>query len=229
MRGAVCPFGKMEVRIYFITFVDPSGLEGLHRYTFFIYMERLEKRLLCLVLVLCFCFSAQAQRKDYRGDGIDDYLRFVPVASAVALKAAGVESSSSWKRFAVNAALSVAISSGVTYGLKHTVHDMRPDGTDNRSFPSGHTSFAFAGATVLHKEFHRVSPWISVAGFGVAALTAADRVRRHRHEWDDVAAGAAIGIVGTELGYWLGDKITGERSRYDVAVGPQEVTLVVRL
>lgn len=28
----------------------------------------------------------------------------------------------------------------VTYGLKYAIHKKRPDGSDNRSFPSGHTS-----------------------------------------------------------------------------------------
>ena len=173
--------------------------------------------------------AAAPQGKRYHGDGIDDYLRFVPLVSAYALKAAGVESSSSWKRLAVNTALSVGVTCGVTYVLKHTVHDMRPDRTDNRAFPSGHTSIAFAGAVVLDKEFRHVSPWISVAGYAVATATAIDRVRRNRHRWDDVAAGAAIGILGTEAGYWLGDKITGERSRWRMGTDGQTLTVQIDL
>lgn len=173
--------------------------------------------------------SANAQGKRYHGDGIDDYLRFVPVASVYVLKLSGVESASSWKRLLVNTAASYVLAAGVTYGLKESIHDMRPDRTDNHSFPSGHASMAFAGATILHKEYHRVSPWISVAGYGVATLTAVDRVRRNRHEWDDVLAGAAIGVLATEAGYWLGDKITGEHSRYAVGAGPEGVSLTINL
>jgi membrane-associated phospholipid phosphatase len=182
-------------------------------------------------LLVFFCASSLtlSAQKTYHGDGAGDWLRFVPVASVYALKACGVESASSWKRLMVNSALSCALSSGVVWGLKHTIHERRPDWTDNRSFPSGHTSIAFAGATILDKEFRRVSPWISVAGYAAATGLAIDRVARNRHHWQDVVVGAGLGIGGTVFGYWLGDKITGERSRYAVGIGAQGVTAVVYL
>lgn len=173
----------------------------------------------CLLLAAIVFFIAtppcRAQSR-YHGDGIDDYMRFVPLASAFALKAAGAESASSWRRLTVNTAVSVGLTCGATLALKHAVRDTRPDGTDNNAFPSGHTAVAFAGAVVLDKEYRHLSPWISVAGYAVATATAIDRVRRNRHHWHDVAAGAALGIAATEACYWLGDKLTGERSRWHV-------------
>ena len=177
----------------------------------------------CLLLALPVC----SQDKEYHGDGIDDYLRFAPIAAVYTLKASGVESASSWKRLVVNTATSYALSVGVGYGLKKTISERRPDGTDHDAFPSGHAIIAFAGAHILHKEYHHVSPWISVAGYGVAAFTAYDRVRRNRHEWHDVIAGAAIGVLGTEAGYWIGDKLTGEHSQYNVSVSPNTVSVIV--
>ncbi|MGI6242048.1 MAG: phosphatase PAP2 family protein [Prevotella sp.] len=182
-----------------------------------------------LLVILCTATLTLKAQKPYHDDGAGDWLRFVPVASAYALKACGVESASSWKRLTVNSALSVALSSGVVWGLKHTIHERRPDWTDNHSFPSGHTSIAFAGATILDKEFRHVSPWISVAGYAVATGIAIDRVARNKHHWQDVAVGAGLGVGGTLLGYWLGDKITGERSRYAVGIGADGVTAVVYL
>ncbi len=183
-----------------------------------------------LIIFLCMLpLSCTAQDKAYHGDGIDNYLRFVPIASVITLKTCGVESASSWKRLMVNVVASYAISTGVTYSLKHTIHEMRPDGTDNESFPSGHAAVAFAGATVLDKEYRHVSPWISVAGYGVATLTAIDRIRRNRHHWGDVMVGAGIGILGTEAGYWFGDLITGERSKYNVTVSADGLALVIKL
>lgn len=186
----------------------------------------LRVQLLTLFCALTVTISAQ---KPYRGDGADDLLRLVPIASVFTLKACGVESAGSWKRLAVNTAMSCVLSSGVTWGLKHTVRERRPDRTDRHSFPSGHTSLAFAGATILDKEYRHVSPWISVAGYAVATGVAIDRVARHRHHWHDVAAGAGLGIGGTVIGYWLGDKITGERSRYNVSVGPEGVAVAINL
>lgn len=157
----------------------------------------------CLLWV--FTLSAQAQQR--HADGIDDVLQYVPYASVFALKACGVESRDDWRQLALTAAASWVVSGGVAYVLKHSVREWRPDHSDRRSFPSGHSTFAFAGATALHKEFHHVSPWISVAGYSVATLTAVDRVVKDRHHWYDVAAGAGIGILSTELTYYLSDKV----------------------
>jgi|GEM_PF-791930 len=164
-----------------------------------------------------------------RESKFDDYARFLPISSVFLLKACGMESASSWRRLAVNSASGFVISCGTAYALKHIISKERPDGSDNRSFPSGHATVAFAGATVLHKEFHHVSPWISVAGYGVATLIAIDRVRLDRHDWLDVTAGALIGIAGVEAGYWIGDKITGEHSRYNVSLSPTGLSLLVKL
>lgn len=141
------------------------------------------------------------------GEAVDDALQLTPWAAVVALKAGGVESRHDWPVMAVSAAASMAVSAGVAYTLKQTVSERRPDGSDDHSFPSGHATIAFAGATVLHKEFGQVSPWISVAGYSVATLTAADRVLRDRHHWYDVAAGAAIGVLSTELCYFVSGKL----------------------
>ena len=188
------------------------------------------RRLVILVFAVVLSADCMAQYKRYHGDGVDEVLQYAPLASVYIMKAAGVDAQSSWKRLLVNSAASFVINAGVTYTLKHTIHSTRPDGTDRRSFPSGHTAIAFCGAAVLHKEFGKVSPWISVAGFSVAALTAADRVRRNRHHWGDVLAGAAIGVLSVEAGYRLGDLITGSKKRnVDVAVAPTGFQLVVNL
>lgn len=154
-----------------------------------------------------------AQYKRYHGDGIDDYLQYTPMAASYILKIAGVKGTSSWEQKIIKSGVSFIICAGTSYALKHSVHSMRPDGTDNRSFPSGHTAVAFCGATVLHKEYGKVSPWISVAGYAVATATALDRVRRNRHHWGDVAAGAAIGYLSTEAGYWIVDKIMTKKKK----------------
>ena len=185
------------------------------------------KRTIFFIVAFFLSLGLTAQDKPRHGDGPDDVLQYVPFASLFVLKAVGVEGESSWKRVAVNAAAAYVFTAGTTYVLKHTIHETRPDGTDRRSFPSGHSAIAFAGAHALHKEYGHVSPWISVAGYGVAAFTAIDRVCRNRHHWYDVAAGAAIGIGGTELGYWIGDKITGEHARCRVAVMPTALSVSI--
>ena len=132
-----------------------------------------------------------------------------------------------WKQAAVNAAASFAIDAAVTYSLKPMVRSERPDGSDNHSFPSGHTSLAFTGASVLFKETRHISPWIGIAGYAAATGIAIERVANRHHHWADVLAGAGIGILSTEAGYWLGRKITGKRRKYDVAIGSNAVSVVL--
>ena len=55
--------------------------------------------LLTAAILFVMTLTCSAQDKRYHGDGPDDVLRFVPMLTAYTLKAAGVESSSSWKRF----------------------------------------------------------------------------------------------------------------------------------
>ena len=164
------------------------------------------------------------------------------MAASFILKAAGVKCRSSWDQRLYKSGASFILCSGTTWLLKKSIHKMRPDGTDNESFPSGHTAVAFCGATVLHKEFGKTSPWISVAGYTVATITAVDRVRRNRHHWEDVAAGAAIGFLSAQASYWIVDKITGKKKKKDadgniineeqkvqVGVGADGLAMVIKL
>lgn len=173
-------------------------------------------------ILLLVSLGISAQDKRYHGDGIDNYLQYAPIATSFVLKIAGVEGRSSWEQRLYKSGATFLLCAGTTYALKHAIHSRRPDGTDNHSFPSGHTAVAFCGATVLHKEYGKVSPWISVAGYSVATLTAVDRVRRNRHRWGDVAAGAAIGFLSAEAGYWLVDKIMPKKKKKSSDAMPEE-------
>ena len=117
-----------------------------------------------LIMAALMAAPAPALAGGIGGETTDDVLQLTPWAAVIALKASGIDSRHEWPRLAATAAASMAVSAGVAYTLKHTVSEQRPDGSDDHSFPSGHATIAFAGATVLHKEFGKVSPWISVAG-----------------------------------------------------------------
>lgn len=183
------------------------------------------KRLLSIIVCIVISCSAFAQ-KEYKGDGPDDYLRLVPLGATVALKVCGVQSRDDWQHLLLNAGVSTLITAATTYTLKNTIHDTRPDGTDRHAFPSGHAAIAFSGAHVLFKEYKDVSPWIGIGGYAVATAVSYDRVRRNRHRWDDVAAGAAIGILSTELSYWLGSKLwPNNKENLQVSVTPSSLQL----
>jgi PAP2 superfamily protein len=128
-----------------------------------------------------------------------------PAAILLGLKAAGVPSRSSWGRMLVSDAISIVLMTGVVQGLKHTTDVTRPDGTNNQSFPSGHTATAFMTATMLSKEYGHISPWVSVGAYSVATATGLMRMANNKHWLSDVMVGAGIGILSTEFGYWIAD------------------------
>ncbi|WP_266368072.1 phosphatase PAP2 family protein [Tellurirhabdus rosea] len=131
----------------------------------------------------------------------DDYLRFGPYAIRLGLQAAGVKPAVSVGDELVVTLLSNILMGGVTEGLKRSVGSTRPDGSDRKSFPSGHTSVAFTGAELLHQAYRHKSPWISVGGYTFAAATGLLRMANGRHHWSDVLAGAGIGIASVKATY----------------------------
>ena len=145
----------------------------------------------------------------------EDYLQYAPGVALLALKIGGMESRSSWSRMIVSDAFSAALTIGVAEGLKRSVGEVRPDGEDNRSFPSGHTAISYMLATMLHKEYGCRSPWISLGGYAVATATAASRMVHNRHWASDIVVGAGIGVLMTEVGYYLADLIFKERGLSD--------------
>ena len=72
--------------------------------------------------------------------GYDDYLQYAPAVVMLGLKGFGVESRSSWGRMLVSDAFSVAIMASVVNTIKYTAHVRRPDKSNYKSFPSGHTA-----------------------------------------------------------------------------------------
>lgn len=111
----------------------------------------------------------------------------------------------------------MVVAFGVKTVLKKAIKEERPDHSDNKSFPSGHASMAFAAARSIDKEFRRESIWIPIAGYAAATAIGVERVVSDRHHWYDAVAGAGIGFGAAELTWWLSDLCFGKGS--NVAVG----------
>lgn len=139
---------------------------------------------------------------------IDNYTQFSPYAVLVGCKLAGYKGRSNWGRLAVSTAFSNIAMATIVNSMKYSVKEMRPDNSTRNSFPSGHTATVFTAATILHKEYGLTrSPWFSIGGYAVATTTGVMRVLNNRHWISDVMAGAGIGILSTELGYFAADLI----------------------
>ena len=140
-------------------------------------------------------------------NGFDDNLQYAPAAAVFGLKIAGVKGRNNFGRATLSYAASVGIMAILVNGIKYTAKVERPDGSSRNSFPSGHTANAFNNAGFLHKEYGVVNPLYSIGGYGAATLTGIGRNLNNRHWISDVFAGAGIGILSTELGYFFIDKI----------------------
>ncbi len=149
----------------------------------------------------------------------DDYLQYTPAAAMLAMKFAGVEGRSSWGRMLTSDAFTAAIMAAAVNTMKHTANVTRPDGSDNHSFPSGHTATAFMTATMLNKEYGHISPWIGVGAYTAATATGLMRMANNKHWLSDILTGAGIGVLSTELGYYLADLIFRDKG---ISHHPQE-------
>lgn len=93
------------------------------------------------------------------------------------------------------------VSGVITDGLKLATDRTRPDG-GSHSFPSGHTSTAFATAAVLQSHFG----WkVGVPAYVLAGYVATSRVANAHHFASDVVFGAGIGLAAgraTTFEFW---------------------------
>lgn len=151
----------------------------------------------CLLMSI---LPARAEFGTYRVGSSDDYLRAVPLAAYELLDFAGVKSRRPFTDRLLKGATATLIMGAMTYGTKYTVHELRPDGSNRRSFPSGHTALAFMGAELLRQDY---GPWIGLGGYIVASGVGALRILGGHHWAHDVVAGAGYGVLSAYAAQWL--------------------------
>ena len=77
----------------------------------------------------------------------------------------------------------------------------------DESFPSGHTTQAFAVATVVAEHYD--SLWITVTSYTLASMVGFARINNDAHWASDVLAGAAIGTFVGDLVVKINDNHRG--------------------
>jgi membrane-associated phospholipid phosphatase len=79
-------------------------------------------------------------------------------------------------------------------------------GVSNSSFPSGHSTVAFAAATVYAMEY-KSTVWVPILAYSAATLISASRITENKHWLTDV-------FVGAVLGYMNGRHVVNNYHRY---------------
>ena len=132
---------------------------------------------------------------------VDDYLQYAPFAVYELLGLTGVKCKRPFVDRVIVGATATILTVGLAQGMKHLINEQRPNGSDHmNSFPSGHTSYAFMGAELLRQDY---GPWVGACGYLAATAVGVMRIVRGRHWFNDVLAGAGVGILCARAGEWL--------------------------
>jgi len=133
----------------------------------------------------------------------ENYFQFAPVILTYGLNFVGISGKNTFIDRTALLGLSGGILGVSAYVTKHITHRLRPNGADYQSFPSGHTSTAFAGAEFMAQEFTGKSKWYGILGYSIATTTGIFRLYNHDHWLSDVVAGAGYGVLSTKLSYLI--------------------------
>jgi membrane-associated phospholipid phosphatase len=153
-------------------------------------------------------FLSRQDVRDFRQENFagfntnfDDLTRFLPAMAVYGLNIGGVPGRHTVGRATISYVVGSAVYLPVVFLLKGTTNVLRPDGSSDTSFPSGHSAAAFSAAVFLEEEYGYRNRLYPVAGYAVASITGMLRILNDRHWISDVLVGAGIGMLGTRLGY----------------------------
>ncbi len=163
-------------------------------------MKRFLGVISCLIL-LTVSIDSRAQFSERHPDlkYFETYLQYAPYAVDIGIGFAGAKTGTLWYERLIKAGVSIGSSLLISNSFKAIFKEVRPDGADDKSFFSGHTATAFAGAELVRQDYG----W----GWGAGAYAAATavgvlRVVHNRHYWWDALAGAGFGILSAQIGRW---------------------------
>jgi hypothetical protein len=133
---------------------------------------------------------------------VDDYIQYAPIAILYTSDLFGAKHRNNAFNQTKYLIISELATSLITGSLKRLTHSTRPNGNP-LAFPSGHTSQAFTGATVLFQETKDYCLPLAYSGYLFSTATGILRVTNNKHWVSDVLVGAGIGMLVTNLVYYF--------------------------
>lgn len=155
--------------------------------------------------------------QDFRGAGTDNFSKYVldpygigifPLALFTGMYIAGsVNENAYTQSVALNAGKTFAIAAVTAFGIKQLTGRQRPgddhflsprawvgpfSGGIDSSFPSIHTTTAFAVASFLSSSYPD-KKWVGISSYAMASLVGLSRLNDNKHWASDVFVGAVIG------------------------------------
>ena len=133
--------------------------------------------------------SARTKKERHAWNRFADIGRAILVGSATALP--GRSPASRARSCACLAAVKL-----IEAALKRAVPERRPDGHDDKSFPSEHAAESVAAALILDRQY---SANVGRLACTLASAVAVSRIASRRHYPHDVLAGALVGAASVWL------------------------------
>ena len=111
------------------------------------------------------------------------------VAIALPLAAAGITLYKHDTMGSAQLVVETILTVGTAYALKNIVHEERPNGTDDQSFPSGTSALASSGSSFLWGRYG----WeYGLPALAFSQFVSYSRVQAREHHWYDTLASSAI-------------------------------------
>jgi len=139
------------------------------------------------------------QRDAPKKTPLDTFLKWSPFLVLFALEAKGLKTKNGIGQQALNIVAGEIILNAAVFPMKTTIRRMRPNGDNDKSFPSRHTATSFLGSAIMHEELKQASPFLSCSGYVIAIITGTLRIYHNKHWFSDVASGALLGILAARL------------------------------
>ena len=134
-------------------------------------------------------FLMAANKKDKR----DGWNRFADAGRAMLVGAAiGLPADKEAKAARLGAGTCFLTIKLLTEILKKAFPERRPDGENNKSFPSEHAAESVAAAMIIEREYAGL---VGAAAYALAASVSMARIESKKHRPRDVLAGALIGCA----------------------------------
>ncbi|MEO6719050.1 MAG: phosphatase PAP2 family protein [Ferruginibacter sp.] len=185
----------------------------------------------CILLLNIFGYNANSQNIDIDllrsinpqnpsskfWRGASDSYTWVSAGATLGTLAVGLINNDKELRYkAYETLIAIGINVAVTDGLKVVFNRTRPADkypndiypssvSNGHSFPSGHTSLAFATATSLTLTYKKW--YVAVPAYLWAGCVGYSRMYLGKHFPSDVVAGALVGAGSSYLSHWLSKKI----------------------
>lgn len=132
-----------------------------------------------------------------KADTADAWNRFADGGRALLVGAAVV--APLWRkdfRTSLNGLTAIVATYAASKMIKTVWREPRPNGQNEKSFPSEHAGDCFAAATVLDQEWRNT---VGPLAIGIATAVSMARVFSGKHHVVDVVAGAALGVIAGEI------------------------------